>query len=121
APVFKTIAQQALAYLGIEGNLPKTGGPTIVPLAQREREPSAQPRLQQIADVPTAMISRDGTVITEANFLGMSLREAVLAAQRNDWQITTQGSGYVVKQTVTYRSGKPVYALTLAPTNEAQP
>ena len=125
APVFKAIAQQALAHLGIERNLPKTREPALVSLAQREREPSVQPRVQQIADVPAAVISRDGTIDStvtgEANFLGMSLREAVLTAQRNDWQITTQGSGYVVKQTVTRLSGEPVYALTLAPTNEVQP
>jgi cell division protein FtsI (penicillin-binding protein 3) len=126
APVFKAIAQQALAHLGIDGNLPKTEEPAIIPLAQREREPSARPRVQQIAAVSHSRRSGDETidrtaVDDEANFLGMSLREAVLTAQRNDWQITTQGSGYVIKQTVTHSSGKPVYALTLAPTNEAQP
>jgi cell division protein FtsI (penicillin-binding protein 3) len=125
APVFKAIAQQALAHLGVEGNLPRAEEPTVVPLASQEGEPSARPRMQQIANVSSLGIAKNGTsdspLVEEANFLGMSLREAVLTAQRNDWQITTQGSGYVVKQTVTHRSGKPVYTLSLAPTNEAHP
>ena len=125
APVFKTIAQQTLAYLGIEGNLSKVGGSSIVPFAQKEREPSGQPHLQRIADVSMSGNAEDGTIdspaVDEANFLGMSLREAIRTAQHNDWQITTQGSGYVVKQTVILRSGRPVYALTLSPTNEAYP
>ena len=43
----------------------------------------------------------------------MSLREAVLTAQRNGWQIVTQGSGYVRKQTVNKSAEAPVYVLTL--------
>jgi len=118
APVFKAIAQKALTHLGITGDHPKWEGPTTV-----TPEMAVRPRLQRIADTSTGEPDGEGTgtVGAGANFLGMSLREAVLTAQRNDWQITTRGSGYVMKQTVVQRSGKPVYNLTLAPTPEAHP
>jgi cell division protein FtsI (penicillin-binding protein 3) len=124
APVFKAIAQQALTHLGITGDHPKLEGPTTVtPLSAKDGALAVRPRLQRIADISTRALDEEGadTVGDGANFLGMSLREAVLTAQRNDWQITTRGSGYVIEQTVVQRSGKPVYDLTLAPTPEAHP
>jgi cell division protein FtsI (penicillin-binding protein 3) len=123
APVFKTITQRALTYLGIEGNRSKMGEPTITPLSAGEGARDGQPRLQRITDTPMGDLAGAShtPVVDGANFLGMSLREAVLTAQRNDWQITTRGSGYVTKQTVTHRSGNRVYNLTLAPTNEERP
>jgi cell division protein FtsI (penicillin-binding protein 3) len=123
APVFKTIAQQALLYLGIEGDRSKVGEATVTSLSAHEGGRDGQPHLQRIADTPAGDPAGAGhtPVVDGANFLGMSLREAVLTAQRNDWQITTRGSGYVVKQTVTHRSDSPVYNLTLAPTNEGRP
>lgn len=123
APVFKTIAQQALSYLGIEGDRSQVREPTVTPLSANEGERAGQPRLQRIADAPIGDLAEAShtPVVDGANFLGMSLREAVLTAQRNDWQITTRGSGYVIKQTVTRRSGRPVYNLALAPTNEGRP
>lgn len=124
APVFKAIAQQALTYLGIAGDRPQLAEPTsATPLPAKIGEIARQPRLQRIAVTPTG--EPDGrevnTLVDGANFLGMSLREAVLTAQRNDWQITTRGSGYVIEQTVAHRSGRPVYQLTLASTYEAHP
>jgi cell division protein FtsI (penicillin-binding protein 3) len=123
APVFKTIAQQALLYLGVEGDRSEVGEPTVTPLSANEGGKAGRPQLQRIADTPTEDLAGaiPTPVVDGANFLGMSLREAVLTAQRNDWQITTRGSGYVRKQTVTHRSGGPVYNLTLAPTNEGRP
>jgi hypothetical protein len=54
------------------------------------------------------------------SFLGMSLREAMLTAQRNGWRISATGSGYVIGQTVQDDpdTHEPTYVLTLAPTTE---
>lgn len=124
APVFKAIAQQALTHMGIDRDRLQLAEPTLVtPLSTKMGEIARQPRLQRIADTLTGELDeRDAdTIIGGANFLGMSLREAVVTAQRNDWQITTRGSGYVIEQTVAPRSGKPVYQLTLASPHEAHP
>ena len=124
APVFKAIAQQALMYLGVTGDRPQLAGPTPITFRSAKKENIAdQPRLQRIAASSTREPESEGTetVVAGANFLGMSLREAVVTAQRNDWQITTRGSGYVVKQTVAQQAGKPVHHLTLAPTCEVHP
>jgi cell division protein FtsI (penicillin-binding protein 3) len=124
APVFKAITQQAMTYLGITGSHPKVERPTTVtPHSVKDGELAILPHLQRIAGTSTAALDEEGDdpVMDGANFLGMSLRAAVLAAQRNDWQITTRGSGYVIEQTVEQRFGKPVYNLTLAPTREAHP
>jgi cell division protein FtsI (penicillin-binding protein 3) len=124
APVFKAIAQQALMYLGVTGDRPQLAGSTPITSRSAKKENIAdQLRLQRIAAPSTGEPGREGTdtVVAGANFLGMSLREAVVTAQRNGWQITTRGSGYVVKQTVTQPAGKPVHHLTLAPTHEVYP
>jgi cell division protein FtsI (penicillin-binding protein 3) len=126
APVFKAIAQQALTYLGITGDHPKWEGPaTETPPSGKDGERAARPLLQQIVADARDTGARDGQkadpAMDGANFIGLSLREAVLAAQRNDWEITTRGSGYVIAQTAGRRSGKPLYNLTLAPTREAHP
>jgi cell division protein FtsI (penicillin-binding protein 3) len=124
APVFKAIAQQALMYLGVTGDRPQFAGPTPITSrsAKKENIPD-QPRLQRIAASSIREPESEGTetIVAGANFLGMSLREAVVTAQRNDWQITTRGSGYVVKQTVAQQAGKPMNHLTLAPTREMHP
>lgn len=124
APVFKAIAQQALMYLGVTGDRPQLVGPTPITSRSAKKENIAdQPHLQRIAAPSTGEPGSEGTdtVVAGANFLGMSLREAVVTAQRNNWQITTRGSGYVVKQTVAQPAGKPVHHLTLAPTHEVYP
>jgi hypothetical protein len=49
----------------------------------------------------------------EPNFIGKSLRDAMLMAQLNGWQIVPKGSGYVKKQTVKKSADALVYELTL--------
>ncbi|NOT56569.1 MAG: hypothetical protein HOP18_18375, partial [Deltaproteobacteria bacterium] len=125
-PVFKAIAQQALTYLGVMGDSPKWEGPaTETPPSVKDGERAARPLLQPIVanarDSGAVDARRADPAMDGANFIGMSLREAVLTAQRNDWAITTRGSGYVIAQTAGRRSGKPLYNLTLAPTREAHP
>lgn len=123
APVFKAIAQQALSYLGVTGGPLKGEGTSPETLPSVKDGELVRPQFQQIAKTSTGAVddARVDPLVDGANFLGMSLREAVLSAQRNDWQITTRGSGYVMKQTLVQQAGKPVYHLTLASTYEARP
>ena len=117
APVFQAIAKQSLAYLGIEGEKPKLDiSPAIIPIPPPESVKS-DPLRHSIA-VSSAETSADSNGATgigaaEPNFIGMSLREAMLAAQRNGWQIELRGSGYVKKQAVRKDAEAPVYELTL--------
>lgn len=124
APVFQTIAQQALAQLGIERSTPKTEVPSPTVSQTPALAPAENPLVRRIATTPlapSAEIATEEAAASEPSFLGMSLREAVLTAQRNGWQITTQGSGYVTKQSVNIDSEKSVYALILTPTGETRP
>jgi cell division protein FtsI (penicillin-binding protein 3) len=125
APVFQAIAQQSLAYLGIEGNKAKLDiVPALIPL------PSAKSTKANSLRHSIAIKSVDEQMRNELqeeaessapNFIGMSLREAVLAAQQNGWRIVTQGSGFVKKQTVKGTSEEPVYLLTLTSLGGEQP
>ena len=117
APVFQAIAKQSLAYLGIEGEKPKLDlVPAIMPAPAREAAKANALRRSiaaKTADVQVASGTTEEFGSPEPNFINMSLREAVLTAQRNGWQIVTQGSGYVRKQTVNKSAEAPVYVLTL--------
>jgi cell division protein FtsI (penicillin-binding protein 3) len=117
APVFQAIAKQSLAYLGVEGEKPKLGvTPAILPAPSTESVRES-PLRQTVAVKTPEPQSEYGlgeeTDSDEPNFIGMSLRDAVLTAQRNGWQIVTQGSGYVNKQTVRRTAETLVYELTL--------
>lgn len=117
APVFQAIAKQSLAYLGVEGNKAKTDIiPAIIPTPPAEAT-KANPLRHSIAlktvNGQVESESSEAAVGSDPNFIGMSLREAVLTAQRNGWQIVTQGSGYVKKQTVEKKDDVSVYVLTL--------
>ena len=96
APVFRAIASQAVAVLGVEA------APVPVQVAGPTRsDPSPSP---------------DG--FGRPNFLGLSLREALRLADRNGWRVSTTGSGYVVAQAVQHdpHTAQPFYRLSLAPT-----
>jgi len=126
APVFQTIAQQALAHLGINGTVDQSG-PTLttLPIALT----TSQPLARRAADRPgradqKVPVSQAALIPAGApNFLGMSLREAIFTAQRQGWRIMTTGSGYVTQQLEQSDSvtGDLVYALTLTPISEKQP
>ncbi len=92
-PVFRAIAGQALAALGVEAR--------TLPVQP------ARPPAPVHAGRP--------------NFLGLSLREALRTAERYGWQVTTTGSGYVVGQAVQYdpHTAQPLYRLSLAPPRPA--
>ncbi len=117
APVFQAIAKQSLAYLGIEGEKPKLEiNPAIIPIPSLESARGNSLHHTIATKIPGAQ--SDSGVAEESssgepNFVGMSLRDAVLTAQRNGWQIVTQGSGYVKKQTVRKNAEVSVYELTL--------
>ncbi len=120
APVFQVIAQQSLARLGIIGDQerpPLPGAPTPVTLtagqSSARRAPGRGVTIPQAAAPPAGAPS----------FLGMSLREAMLTAQRNGWHISTTGSGYVTGQTVQNdpETNEPTYVLTLASATEKRP
>jgi cell division protein FtsI (penicillin-binding protein 3) len=117
APVFQAIAKQSLAYLGVEGEKPKLGvTPAIIPAPSTEsvRENSLRQAVAVKTPEPQSEYGLgEETDSDEPNFIGMSLRDAVLTAQRNGWQIVTQGSGYVEKQTVRRTADTLVYELTL--------
>ncbi len=97
APVFRAIASQALASLGVEA--------TTVPVASPARV--SQPTGPNTAGRP--------------NFLGLSLREALRIADLHGWRVSATGSGYVVGQAVQYDpdTAQPFYRLSLAPTRPA--
>jgi cell division protein FtsI (penicillin-binding protein 3) len=125
APVFQAIAKQSLAYLGIEGEKPKLGiTPAIIP-APSPGSVRENP-LRQIVAVKTPEPQSEYGIAEETdsgepNFIGMSLRDAVLTAQRNGWRIVTQGSGYVKTQTVRKTAETLVYELTLTSLGGDQP
>ena len=99
APVFRAIAGQALAALGVEA--------ATLPVQVAGGSQPAHPSSPDHAGRP--------------NFLGLSLREALRTAERYGWQVTTTGSGYVVSQAVQYdpRTAQPLYRLSLAPPRPA--
>ena len=117
APVFQTIAKQSLAYLGVEGEKPKLEvHPAIIPLPSPESAGGNSLRHTIATKTPGAQSDGGGAEETgsdEPNFVGMSLRDTVLAAHRSGLQIVTRGSGYVKKQTVRKNAKAPVYELTL--------
>ncbi len=120
APVFQVIAQQSLARLGIIGDQerpPLPGAPTPVTLTAGQS--SARRAPGRGATIPQAAAPPAGA----PSFLGMSLREAMLTAQRNGWRISTTGSGYVTGQTVQNdpETNEPMYVLTLASATEKRP
>lgn len=117
APVFQAIAKQSLAYLGVEGEKPKVDvSPALIPVPSPESVKSDL--LRHAIAAKNAEASPDGGEATEAgnagpNFIGLSLREAMLAAHQNGWQVEMRGSGYVKQQTVRKNAEAPVYELTL--------
>jgi cell division protein FtsI (penicillin-binding protein 3) len=117
APAFQAIAKQSLAYLGIEGEKPKLEvSPAIMP--PLDSESARRNTLRQAIAVKTPETHSEYGVVeeesnNEPNFIGKSLRDAVLMAQLNGWQIVTKGSGYVKKQTVKKDADALVYELTL--------
>ena len=118
APVFQAIAKQSLAYLGVEGEKPKLEvTPAIIPAPSPESTKGNSLRhtiAVRTPGMPGDSNAVENTSSDEPNFIGMSLRDAILAAQRNGWQIVTQGSGYVTRQVVRKKAESPVYMLTLS-------
>jgi cell division protein FtsI (penicillin-binding protein 3) len=120
APVFRAIAQQALAQLGITGDAEKPSFPlTPTPVALT----ASQPPARHARKPETTRLEVPALPAGAPNFLGMSLREAMFTAQQNGWRITVSGSGYVTDQAVQTDpdTGESLYALTLAPIAEKQP
>jgi cell division protein FtsI (penicillin-binding protein 3) len=117
APVFQAIARQTLAYLGIEGEKPKLEiTPAIIPPLDTGSARVQTLRRTIAEETPGAQSEYDVTEEggnSEPNFIGKSLRDAVLMAELNGWQIETTGSGYVKKQTVKKGAEALVYELTL--------
>ena len=99
APVFRAIAGQALAWLGVEA--------ASVPV--------------QTAGPPRSAPSSSPDEVGRPNFLGLSLREALRVADQNGWRVRATGSGYVVSQAVRHdpHTAQPFYRLSLAPTRPA--
>lgn len=119
APIFQTVAKQSLAYLGIEGDKPKVDvSPAIIPIPSPEtarnnplRHAIVAKGVESPAEDENGEIT--GTDNAEPNFIGLSLRDAMLAAQHNGWQIELHGSGFVKQQTVKKQAQTSVYVLTL--------
>lgn len=123
APVFQRIARQALAQLGIEGNTGKIEWAGITSPVVTAAPAGSQPPARRALELAPAALPATAVPPAEANFLGLSLRQALRTARREDWRVTVTGSGYVTRQKVQTDpdTGQPVYALTLSPTGEAQP
>jgi len=129
APVFQTIAQQALAHLGVNNSPDSSAQPGPAPMAIPIALTTSQPPIRRAADRaaradPKIPVSHAALIPTGGpNLLGMSLREAIFTAQRQGWRITTTGSGYVTRQVEQHdpATGELVYALTLSPISEKQP
>jgi len=120
APVFRAIAQQALAQLGITGDVEKPSFPLApTPVALMTSQTPARRTAKRETTPPQVLALPVGA----PNFLGMSLREAMVTAQQNGWRIIISGSGYVTKQEVQTNpeTGESLYALTLVPITEQQP
>ncbi len=125
APVFQTIAQQALAQLGIAGSSEQRGDvqwarplqPSGVllraPFSLGDRgEQDGEGEQAKREEKPTVMLpnQRDGM-----DFIGLSLREAMRIAAQSEVRVVADGSGYVTRQVLRTdpRTEEPVYALTL--------
>lgn len=120
APVFQVIAQQSLARLGIIGDQERPSLPSApTPVTLTAGQSSARRAPGRGATIPQAAAPPAGA----PSFLGLSLREAMLTAQRNGWRISMTGSGYVTGQTVQNdpETNEPMYVLTLASATEKQP
>ena len=142
APVFQTIAQQALAQLGIVGSQEQRGG---VQWARTERARIERARIERVraqrpsSILPHAPVSlgdrggpggqseqggqgrraeKQATLLPGQrdgrNFIGLSLREAMRTASQSDLRVVANGSGYVMRQVLrTDPPEEPVYELTL--------
>ncbi len=128
APVFQTIAQRALAQLGIAGSSEQQVGaewgrplqPSSVLLhapfshggrggqdGETERARQAEREEKPVAMLPDHRDGRD--------FIGLSLREAMRIASQSEVRVVADGSGYVTRQVLSTdpRTEEPVYELTL--------
>lgn len=84
APTFRRIAEYALDRMGVRG----------APLPADE---SAD--VQLAADLSPAEVADDAPVIAGMpSFIGLSMRDALVQAQRLGWHVQVEGSGYVIGQ-----------------------
>lgn len=81
APAFRRIAEYGLERLGVR----PTGGVRVEPL-----EPSLPNDEMAAAETPF--------LVGVPSFLGLSMRDAVVQAQRFGWEVRIEGSGYVTAQ-----------------------
>jgi cell division protein FtsI (penicillin-binding protein 3) len=93
APAFRRIAEQGLALLGV---LPKGEG-------LRARREARQPGLLKAAystngPAPALASAPEDVAGRTPSFLGLSMRDALIRAQREGLRVRVEGSGYVVAQ-----------------------
>jgi len=85
APVFRAIAVDALCRLGVPPSEPPSPEPSRIPL----------PGVRRAALHLPAVAPQRSTV---PNFFGFGLRDALVRAQRQGWDVRVRGSGYVIRQ-----------------------
>lgn len=124
APVFQTIAQQALTRIGITGEKAQLewASLTTPPILEKKSEPLASVPQKIGSAPPVPIVGAEGAESTP-NFIGMSLRAALRTAQLSGLHVTAVGNGYVTSQSVRPDgdTGQFVYALTLSPAGEGHP
>lgn len=84
APTFRRIAEYALERMGIR--------PAPLP-------PDELPGVQLAAEVSPIEVADDAPVVVGIpSFIGLSMRDALVQAQRLGWNVQVEGSGYVTGQ-----------------------
>ncbi len=86
APVFRAVAEYGLTRRGV---LPRAAAPADDGIAAE-----AAALLQSVSATEPEIAAPGGI----PSFLGLSMREALVRAHTEGWQVQLQGSGYVVRQ-----------------------
>jgi cell division protein FtsI (penicillin-binding protein 3) len=98
APTFRRIAEYGLERLGVR--------PAPQPILPPAVRPAAAVSLVAVADAAPA-------VVGIPSFIGLSMRDALVQAQRLGWAVQVEGSGYVVAQDPPPATAQQVDHLTL--------
>jgi cell division protein FtsI (penicillin-binding protein 3) len=108
APVFRAVAEYGLARRGVlpSGTVLRTepladevpaGRATAIALRAAERVPAAA--LPSELSAPQTFLVPDVSVPgTAPSFVGLSMRDALVRAHEDGWDVRLEGSGYVVRQ-----------------------
>lgn len=91
APAFRAIAQNSLAYLKIQPNIPTTAAPTPI-----ETKETAAPAVELLSDGDIQETATEGELMPD--FRGMSMRRVLQVMEKRGINIRLMGSGRAAEQ-----------------------